>query len=327
LGCGAAVGPGRARWRYDRDCGSARLAVRCEDRGSEDRGSVWHQGRNDSRPRCTQRRSRRTRARTGGVTKLTAPVTPPLREAENDATVTSHTLGSTTAARDDWPGSRRVSSARHVGGSRPKRHSCDPAILTPDQAQTVAIAQALATLQAPPAPASGTTTGPSSAAVTPAASGPANNDWYAIYAGDDTYVINAKGCTVPTILITYPVSTSCDGGLNEAFSPALLTNGYDALVVEYNGGTYCAHQGGLSGSLISVANCPSNFNDEEWWYRQPQNTPAPCASGWHYIVPAYDYSLDFNVAGGNGARRNIILYSHNGCPPNGIWYFKFLTSG
>ena len=128
-------------------------------------------------------------------------------------------------------------------------------------------------------------------------------------------------------MITYPVSTSCDGGLNEAWLPALLTNGYDALIVEFNGGTYCGYQGGLSRSLISVDNCPSNFNAEQWWFRQPQNTPAPCASGWNYIVPAYDYSLDFNVAGGNGSRRNIILWSQSGCPGNGIWYFKFLTSG
>jgi hypothetical protein len=202
----------------------------------------------------------------------------------------------------------------------------DPALLTPNQAQSAAIAHALAASQAPPAPTSSTTTSPGTTTVNPAASGPANNDWYAIFAGDDYNVINAKGCTAPTILITYPVSTSCDGGLNEAFSPALLTNGYDALIVEYNGGTYCAYQGGLSGSIISVVSCPRSFT-EEWWFRQPQNTPAPCASGWHYIVPAYDFSLDFNVAGGNGTGRNIILYSQNGCPGNGIWYFKFLTSG
>lgn len=62
----------------------------------------------------------------------------------------------------------------------------------------------------------------------------------------------------------------------------------------------------MSGSIISVVSCPRSFT-EEWWFRQPKNTPAPCASGWNYIVPAYDFSLDFNVAGGNGTGRNIIL--------------------
>lgn len=144
-----------------------------------------------------------------------------------------------------------------------------------------------------------------------------------IYA-DDGNVANAQGCAVPSHVITYaPGSGSCgNGGNNETWYIYELNDGYDEIAADYGGNLMCANVQGSSyqdGTDILAWPCNTTVTTNEQW-RRPENTPDPYQSAWYFIVPAADFSLTWNVAGGLGSGHQVVLWSQCNCD-NDAWTF------
>lgn len=165
---------------------------------------------------------------------------------------------------------------------------------------------------APPAPRV------AAAGVAAPASDPCDGCEYYIYSGDSENVINAKGCATSTILITYPVSSACEGGANEIWELAALSSGYRALIAYYDGTVVCMTAGPESGDRAGAQPC-TNPVQSYMEFRRPVVSES-CYSGWYYIVPAANYGLTLNVRGGLGAKREIISYPIS-CADNSVWYY------
>ena len=141
---------------------------------------------------------------------------------------------------------------------------------------------------------------------------------YYIYSGDSTNVINAKGCATTTNLITFPVSSGCEGGRNEIWEIVPLSTGYRALIAYYKGYAVCMIAGAESGQNAGGQPC-TNPVASYMEFRRPVVSES-CASGWYYIIPADNYNVSLNVRGGLGESKNIISYA-KGCYDNSIWYY------
>lgn len=165
----------------------------------------------------------------------------------------------------------------------------------------------------PPAP------GTAPAGVAMPASSPCDFCSYHIYSGDSENVINAKGCSTDTVLITYPVSAGCEGGRNEIWEITPLANGYRALIANYDGYAVCMIAGAESGQNAGAQLCTEPV-ESDMEFRRPV-VSGSCYSGWYYIIPADNWNLSLNVRGGLGEGRNIISYS-KGCYNNSIWYYE-----
>ena len=133
---------------------------------------------------------------------------------------------------------------------------------------------------------------------------------------------------MPTHVITYPPGGgSCgNGGNNEFWYVVKLGDGYDAFELAYGGNVMCANVQGSSyqnGTDILSWPCNNTVTPNEQW-RRPENTPDPYISNHYYIVPAQDWGLTWNVAGGLGSGRQIILYSQCNCD-NDAWSFSSIN--
>jgi hypothetical protein len=84
---------------------------------------------------------------------------------------------------------------------------------------------------------------------------PGDYGTYYIYSGDGANVINAKGCSINTVLITYPVSSACNNGGNEKWELTPLSDGYRALIADYGGYVICMQAGPSSGQNGSAGPC------------------------------------------------------------------------
>ncbi len=142
---------------------------------------------------------------------------------------------------------------------------------------------------------------------------------YYIYSGDSENVINAKGCSTNTDLITYPVTSGCEEGKDERWVITELSNGYRALIAVYSGKMVCMIADLESGQNAGAQPCTQPA-ESDMEFRRP-GVSESCYSGWYYIVPASNWNLSLNVKGGLGEGRNIITYS-KGCYTNGVWYYK-----
>jgi hypothetical protein len=111
------------------------------------------------------------------------------------------------------------------------------------------------------------------------------------------------------------VGQGCDKGANQVWEVAELGNGYDAIIANYGGNEMCMNvKGGIyiQGTEMLAWPCNTVVTTNEQ-FRRPENTHYPSMSGWYYIVPAGNYGLALNVAGGSGEGRNIILWSKCSC--------------
>lgn len=142
---------------------------------------------------------------------------------------------------------------------------------------------------------------------------------YHIYSGDGVNVINAKGCFTNTILITYPVSSGCEGGANEIWELVEVTTGYRALIADYKGTLVCMIAGPESGQNAGATPCTKPLQGD-MEFRRPVVSES-CFSGFYYIIPANNYNLTLNVKGGLGQGRNIISYS-KACTANSVWFYQ-----
>lgn len=149
-----------------------------------------------------------------------------------------------------------------------------------------------------------------------------NNGTYLIYGSDSQHVQNAQGCNQTASLIMWTVGDNCSSGSNEVWEPALLSNGYDIIRADYDGYYECQTQEGADHDPVNVLICPAqNFPASEQ-FREPGRTPAPCASGWYYIVPSSAQSLTENAQAGPASGHHVVLYPQSGCPINDLWYFQ-----
>jgi hypothetical protein len=142
---------------------------------------------------------------------------------------------------------------------------------------------------------------------------------YYIYSGDSENVINAKGCSTNTDLITYPVSSGCEEGKDERWVITALSSGYRALIALYHETLVCMIAGPEGGDNAGAQPCTQPA-ESDMEFRRPEVSES-CYSGWYYIVPASNYSLTLNVKGGLGEGRNIISYA-KGCSTNNVWYYE-----
>jgi hypothetical protein len=131
------------------------------------------------------------------------------------------------------------------------------------------------------------------------------------------------------LILAYQYST-CDGGANEVWDFAELSNGYDEIVAYYSGHLVCAMVNGdnvASGTHLSGSNCDSRSIPPSEQWRRPENTPdnyfsgdcasPPCA---YFIVPSQNWSLTWNIQGGGDTSGNIVLYGQ-GSAFNDAWWF------
>jgi hypothetical protein len=142
---------------------------------------------------------------------------------------------------------------------------------------------------------------------------------YHIYSGDGVNVINAKGCFTNTILITYPVSSGCEGGANEIWELVEVTTGYRALTANYKGTLVCMIAGPESKQNAGAQPCTKPLQ-ADMEFRRPVVSES-CYSGFYYIIPATNYNLTLNVKGGLGQGRNINSYPQ-ACTTNSVWFYE-----
>jgi hypothetical protein len=95
-------------------------------------------------------------------------------------------------------------------------------------------------------------------------------------------VINAKGCFTNTILITYPVSSGCEGGANEIWELVEVTTGYRALIADYKGTLVCMIAGPESGQNAGATPCTKPLQGD-MEFRRPVVSES-CFSGFYYII-------------------------------------------
>lgn len=144
-----------------------------------------------------------------------------------------------------------------------------------------------------------------------------------VFSGDSVNALNAYACGSPTNLIVYPVTAGCGNYAQELWDFTELQNGYDQIVAYYGGHFMCANVQGYnysSGVQVIAYNCDQVVTSNEW-FRRPENTPDPYASGWSYIVPYGNYSLTLNVWGGLGQGHAVKLYGQCNCR-NDAWFFQ-----
>jgi hypothetical protein len=122
----------------------------------------------------------------------------------------------------------------------------------------------------------------------------------------DGNVLDAKGFGNPASIDEY----TYNGGANQHWAECELSNGYDEIVSDYNGNLMCLNvEDGdyVSGEHLLAYPCDTSVTGNEQW-RRPENTPVG-DTGYNYLVPAGDYNLCVNVAGGLGSGRLMILYA------------------
>jgi hypothetical protein len=126
---------------------------------------------------------------------------------------------------------------------------------------------------------------------------------------DNGDVMDAAGYGNPAAIDEY----SSNGGSNQQWALCKLPDGYDEIVSDYNGNLMCLNVQNasyVSGEPLLAWQCDTSVAVNEQW-RRPENTPDGNYSGFDYLVPAGDYNLCANVAGGFGIGHKFILYSCN----------------
>lgn len=179
-----------------------------------------------------------------------------------------------------------------------------------------ALMLALGALPATPAAAAEPATGPAAVAqtVTPNAAPASVDPASKCYQGGeitltDGSVVDAQGFGNPAQIDDF----NPNGGANQQWAWCQLSNGYDEIVSVYNGQMMCLNVSNgsyTSGTHILAWPCNTVVTGNEQW-RRPENTPDPNFSGFSYLVPAGNYNLCVNVAGGLGSGHDMILFACN----------------
>lgn len=130
-----------------------------------------------------------------------------------------------------------------------------------------------------------------------------------------SFLMNAQGFNNPANIIVYPPVFDSNKVLeaNEIWRVCQLTNGYDAIMADYNGNLMCLNVKGAvyqAGTPLLAWPCNNTVTANEQ-FREPQNTLDPYYSLGYYIVPAGNYNLCLNVQGGVGAGHAVILWPCN----------------
>jgi hypothetical protein len=124
----------------------------------------------------------------------------------------------------------------------------------------------------------------------------------------DGNVMDAKGFGNPASIDEY----TYNGGTNQQWAECELGDGYDEIVSDYDGNLMCLNVEDadyVSGEDLLAYQCNTSVSGNEQW-RRPENTPDG-DTGYDYLVPAGDYNLCVNVAGGLGVGHLMILYACN----------------
>ena len=126
---------------------------------------------------------------------------------------------------------------------------------------------------------------------------------------DNGTVMDATGYGNPARIEDY----NSTGGTNQQWALCQLSDGYDEIVSDYNGNLMCLNVDNASytsGTHLLAWPCNTVVAGNEQW-RRPENTPDTNYSGFFYLVPAGDWNLCANVAGGLGIGHQLVLYSCN----------------
>jgi ricin-type beta-trefoil lectin protein len=132
----------------------------------------------------------------------------------------------------------------------------------------------------------------------------------------DGSVMDAQGFGNPAPIDDF----NPNGGANQQWAWCQLSNGYDEIVSVYNGQMMCLNVSGgnfTSGTHLVAWPCNTVVTGNEQW-RRPENTPDPNFSGFSYLVPAGNFNLCVNVAGGFGSGHLMILFACNAQPNEGF---------